>query len=325
LLQRVGARALGLPLVKHDGSITFADAAQAIRDDYAARGLRSGTLLERELTKHLLPYFGHWHLRDIQFDSLLAYVAHRQATGKGLKINARVSNGTIIRELAAVSRVFSLMMKAKKVSTRPAIPSLKPAPPRTGHFTPAQFQSVLKHLPDYLRPVIEFANITGWRTRAEVLPLQWRQVDFATGEVHLDVGTTKNDEARTFVMTVRLRDILTAQQKIVKRLQQAGHLTPYVFPFVKRVKGEIVQVDRIRNYYYAWGKARTAAGLPAHLVHDFRRTAIRRFVRTGVPDSVSMKLSGHKSLSVFRRYDVVSTADLHDAAARLDQNDEVTA
>jgi hypothetical protein len=37
-----------------------------------------------------------------------------------------------------------------------------------------------------------------------------------------------------------------------------------------------------------------------------------------VAESVAMKISGHKTASVFRRYDIVEMADLADAAARLD-------
>ena len=50
---------------------------------------------------------------------------------------------------------------------------------------------MLKHLPDDLRPVVEFAYITGWRMKSEVLPLEWRQVDFKAGTVRLETGTTK--------------------------------------------------------------------------------------------------------------------------------------
>ena len=60
--------------------------------------------------------------------------------------------------------------------------------------------------------MIEVANATGWRIASEVLPLEWRQVDFDAGEIRLDVGTTKNGEGRTFPMTADLRRVLLAQQ-----------------------------------------------------------------------------------------------------------------
>jgi hypothetical protein len=53
------------------------------------------------------------------------------------------------------------------------------------------------------------------------------------------------------------------------------------------------------------------------LTHDFRRTAVRNMERTGVPRSVATKLTGHRAEAVYRRYAIVSDADLRAASATL--------
>ncbi|MBX3330548.1 MAG: tyrosine-type recombinase/integrase [Nitrospira sp.] len=52
------------------------------------------------------------------------------------------------------------------------------------------------------------------------------------------------------------------------------------------------------------------AGVPERILHDFRRSVVRNLERAGVPRSVSMKLTGHKTEAVYRRYAIVCEADL---------------
>jgi hypothetical protein len=69
--------------------------------------------------------------------------------------------------------------------------------------------------------------------------------------------------------------------------------------------------------YREWTDPRTEKVKRGPIPHDFRRTVVRNFERAGVPRSVAMKLTGHKTEALYRRYAIVSEADLAQGVERL--------
>ena len=91
--------------------------------------------------------------------------------------------------------------------------------------------------------------------------------------------------------------------------RKLGRIVPYVF---WRDGGK-----QIREFRDSWRSACRRVGCPGPHVHDLRRSAVRNLIRAGVSEHVAMRLTGHKTSSMLRRYDIVSTADLRDAVAKL--------
>jgi integrase len=108
------------------------------------------------------------------------------------------SNATINRELVTIKRAFNLGIQKRIVSDRPYISLLEEDNVRQGFFEREEYNAIRKHLPDYVQPVADFAYITGWR-RSEILSLRWPQVDFESGNVRLEPGTTKTGTRGNFL------------------------------------------------------------------------------------------------------------------------------
>jgi integrase len=291
----------GLPVAPRMNKFRFAEAADNIQRDYKSNGKKSADSVERRLRLHLTPAFGDWLMANITTSDIRAYIEKRQEEG--------ASNAAVNRDLAILKRMFNLAIQDGKLALKPHVPMLREDNVRQGFFERDQYESVMKHLPADVRPVVQFAYITGWRVQSEVLPLQWRNVDFAAGEIRLDAGTTKNREPRVFPMTAELRALLERQHAEHEMMKKGGRLVPSVFP------GSVQEGHTLRN---AWVAACKLAGCPGRILHDLRRTAVRNFVRSGIPERVAMTMTGHKTRSVFERYNIVSGGDLKDAALKLD-------
>ena len=75
--------------------------------------------------------------------------------------------------------------------------------------------------------------------------------------------------------------------------------------------------ERIASFLKVWKKACAAAGVPDRIPHDLRRTAVRNLERAGVPRGDAMKLVGHKTESIYRRYAIADEGSLRAAVEKL--------
>jgi integrase len=277
--------------------VTFDELAAAYLTDYKVNGRRSLRDAER-ITKNLLAVFGGERALNITTD--------RVATYKTGLLDAGAAKATVNRQLAAIRRMFRLAIKAKKVRVGdgPYIEMLDESDNvREGFVEPADFDQILANLDDTnVRDVARFGYLSAWR-RGEVLSLQWRDVTLTAdgGSLLLRRANSKTKKGRTLPLRGELLDLIRDRAKL-RRLD-----CPYVF----HRNGK-----PIRDFRSAWWNAAAAAGHEGLKFHDLRRSAVRNMVRAGVSQRVARQISGHKTASVFDRYDIVDEADLAAAIER---------
>lgn len=318
LKKRHGEIALHKPVGPDVQKTTFEDMAAIIVNDYKANGRRSLSRLEDAIA-HLREYFGDRRAVEITGDMVTVYVTHRQ--------NQKAANSTINTELAVLSRMFTLGIRSNRLGSRPYIGKLAMNNTRKGFFEWEQFSSVLKNLPVDLQPAIEAAYITGWRIHDEIFTRQKHHADLkGRGWLRLDPGESKNREGRNFPFTARLRQIIEQQLERTKDLEKAtGRIIPWLFHRDGRP---------IKTFRRSWLTACVRVGLGTEIrsadgklikkignriPHDFRRTAVRNLERAGVSRSDAMKMVGHKTEAIYRRYAISDERSMKEAAGKLDQ------
>ncbi len=151
---------------------------------------------------------------------------------------------------------------------------------------------------------VQRLNACGWR-RAEIRLLRWENVDRKAREVRLD--DSKNGDGRVLPLvdeTWAMFERLWAERQY--STPNGTALSGYVFHKRGRPVGD-------SNFTKRWQTAHNRAGLPGKLFHDSRRTAARNMIRAGVPQTVAMSITGHRTDSMFRRYDITTTTDKREA------------
>jgi len=257
------------------------------------------------------------------------------------------ASSTYNHHLNAVSLAYRLGLRAGKICLNPVrqVPRRREENVRQGFITDAQYANLSRACDAlWLRTMLALGYTYGWRA-GELVGLRVAQVDLVTRTARLEPGTTKNGDGRMIRLTGECLELVKACM--------AG-----------KAPGDAILTREngspVRAYRYGWEQLCVSVGLgrfvcltckaegpttaaagrtcPACskakrqgryaydglLFHDLRRSAVRNLERAGVPRCVAMKITGHKTESVYRRYAIVSEADLDEAVTRLERSRQLT-
>lgn len=283
--------------------VLLADLVELVVRDYVVSGKRALRTIRNAL-RPIGEYFGlDEDIRGITYERLLRYAEKR------LETRARA---TVKLELDCLKRGYRLLAFTGSIEI-PHFPKLLVDNARHEYWSDEDLRRVLEHLPEDYRPFLEFVRLTGWR-RGEAAGLLWEHVDFEAGAVKLVGTNSKNRTPRIFPFRgfPRLETLLEIQRRRTQGLEaKTTRQVPWVF---WRCWGG--QVRQMHGHTHLWDRARRKAGLMGKRLHDFRRTVVRDLERARVPRSVAMRLTGHKTEAVYRRYAITCEQDLLDGVER---------
>jgi integrase len=277
----------------HEESLYIHEILDDFVEDCAQRALKGMDRITSR-TNSLRERLGHLKAADITERHVDLYMKHRLALGR--------SRTTVNRETQLLGQALKLAQERNLISRVPRIRRFQEHNARQGFFEHEEFARVVAFLPEDLQTFVRFAYWSGWR-KGEIAKLEWRDIQ---GEViRLRPQISKNHDGRVLPLSRELKEI-------VARRSAARH---ELLPFVFHRKGRPVE-----RFNKAWRTACKKAGCPGKLFHDLRRTAARNMVRAGVPEKVAMSISGHRTRSIFDRYNIVNERDIHEGLLRVEEH-----
>ncbi len=207
-----------------------------------------------------------------------------------------VKPATVNRELSLLHRAFQLGYQHDPplVARVPHFQKLPEGEPRRGFLKPELYRILLRELPDELRLLFVIAYHVGLR-RGALLRIKWSQVDLDASCIWMD-GKRANRKPEPVAVPIYgdMGKFLAVQPKDSDFLFARGSRP-------------------IQNFRDSWIQACERAGVPNLLFHDLRRTAVRNLRRAGVAETVIMKITGHRTRSVFERYNITDQSDTQQA------------
>jgi integrase len=244
---------------------------------------------------HLKPAFGRLKASAITSATIDRFIEQKQTRG--------YADATINRWLEALRRSYTLGTNALPplVYVSPNIEMLEEDNVREGFLEHDQYLAFRNELPDHQRLILVIGYHLGMR-RGEILKLRWDQVDWNANLIRLERKQTKAKQARVAPLYGELRGWL--EMAYSAREKNCLSIVSWKGAAISEVKT-------------AWNKARQRAKVPDLLVHDLRRTAVRNMIRAGIPEKQAMRISGHKTRSMFDRYDITDERDIQLAGQKL--------
>lgn len=238
---------------------------------------------------HIVPAIGERLASELKMADIRSYI--------GLRRKQKAADSTINRELSLLRRAFRLGMQERLCDSMPHIQRLdESGNVRQGYLEHSDYLKLRAELPKGMDLLLVIGYHFGCRL-GELRKLKWSMVDMRAGEIRIPGVQTKPKEARTLPFYGDVAPILEAA-----KAEHDEWWPDREWIFLRRGK-------RIGAHLEGWDDACQRAGVPGLKFHDLRRSAVRNMERAGMPRSLAMRISGHRTESMYRRYAIASESD----------------
>ena len=271
---------------------TVADALRLVEADYREKRAASLDDTQARIRLHLTPALGATMLADLKTPAIKAYIASRK--------RQEAAVATINRELSVLRRALKLAMQQEPpwIGWAPTVRALREDNTRVGFVTHEQYGALRNALPVALQLPLVIGYHTGLR-RSTILSIRINQVDLAAGVIRIEAQQTKTRKAQLVPIY--------------------GDMRGYIELAMAANRRYLCEIGRqpIGSFRKTWITATKAAEVPGLLFHDLRRSAVRNMIQAGVPETVAMQISGHRTQSMLHRYNIIAERDIVAAAAKI--------
>ena len=242
---------------------------------------------ERDYTccKNLLAYFGGGkNIYSFTLWGVEKFKSERKIQGRKPE--------TINKELGALRRMFNLALAGTlsvKIGRNPiqGVKLLKVPPTKVRALKEGEFQKLYSAASEGFRPILLCAYMTGMR-RSEIARLKWEDVDFEDGYIY--IAETKNGEPRSIPIVEPL--LSTLRELEGRAICEYVFTTPDGKPYTS-----------LTSWKRTWTTALRNSGIEKCRFHDLRHTFISNLIVGEKEDFATvMALSGHKDISMLKRY-----------------------
>jgi integrase len=203
-------------------------------------------------------------------------------------------------------RGFRLAVDADLLFRVPRFPKLPENNEREVHLSDEDYQALIAGLREPVRLLVILAAGTGWRV-GRLLSLKWTQIDWEAAMIRPEGKQARNKWVGPAPLFEDLRkELFVARAKHEKDWPNV--------PWVLHRNGR-----KVVNYRKEFERARKKIGRPDLHLHDARHHSASRLLDAGVDEARAMRILGHKTPAMLKRYRLVADRHIQDAGHKVDE------